>query len=74
MPHGREGIWHITSRCVCRQHLLPRLGLARDQWGQQMARAGVMTGNVLGAYANRRTLAGTGRMASDKSGLFEDGI
>jgi hypothetical protein len=39
----------------------------------RMTYAVPISGNVIGAYTTRRALAGTSRMASDKSDLFGDG-
>jgi len=50
--------------------LLPRLGIRSEHWAAAFGRGGVMTGNVIGSYASRRKLAGAGRLASDKTGLF----
>lgn len=51
--------------------LMPRLGLERTAWTGCMAIGGTVSGNVLGAHASRRAIAGS-RMASDKSGLFAE--
>jgi len=50
--------------------LLPRLGVAHEHWSERMSRPGMLaSGNVLAAHRTRAALA-TGRMPSDKSGLF----
>jgi hypothetical protein len=53
--------------------IMPRLGISREAWSTGMSKPGTISGNVIGAYTTRRALAGTSRMASDKSGLFGDG-
>ena len=52
------------------EELLPRLGVAREFWPAAMGRGGTVCGSVMGSLEARRRLAGTGRLASDKTGLF----
>jgi len=54
--------------------LLPRLGISRDKWAEAQGRGGIMSGNVIGSHQARRKLAGAGRLASDKTGLFGKGL
>ena len=54
--------------------LLPRLGISRDKWAEAQGRGGIMSGNVIGSHQARRKLAGAGRLASDKTGLFGEGL